>query len=203
MNELARRKRHVAEALMRTAICEAAVAVLREVGFGALTMDRVAEAAEVSKGTLYNYYADKDALVVATVESTFQPMRAQLQLLFADQGRSPEVLIEGIRLILEHVDQRDSLGRVLVSGGLSAVVDDELRRFREQIHALLAEVFQEAAGSGTLRPEGTDPAVLSRWLILTIDGVIRERLRYPEDCPPLEEELASLHECFIQFWFSE
>ena len=51
------RRRAMAEEMMHRAICDAAAAVLADVGFTALTMERVAEAAGVSKGTLYNYFS--------------------------------------------------------------------------------------------------------------------------------------------------
>lgn len=41
-------------------------------GLSALSMRTVARACGVALGTLYNYYADKDALLIATVESIWQ-----------------------------------------------------------------------------------------------------------------------------------
>ena len=41
-------------------------------GLSALSMRTVARACGVALGTLYHYYADKDALLIATVESIWQ-----------------------------------------------------------------------------------------------------------------------------------
>ncbi len=46
----------------REAILDAAQELTAEVGYQALRMDAVAEAAELSKGTLYLYFANKEAL---------------------------------------------------------------------------------------------------------------------------------------------
>jgi len=46
----------------REAILDAAEELTAEVGYQALRMDAVAEAAELSKGTLYLYFANKEAL---------------------------------------------------------------------------------------------------------------------------------------------
>jgi AcrR family transcriptional regulator len=203
MSQLAKRKRHLGEALMRTAICEAALQVLSDMGYGALTMDRVAEAAEVSKGTLYNYYADKDALTVAAIKSSFEPLRADLNRVFAELDYGPQSLIAAIRALLEHVDQRDALGRVLTSGGLTPAVDAVLRMHRNEILDQITEVFVRAADRGALRPTGADPRAMARLLILAIDGAIRERLRHPTTCPSLPEELGSFQEFLIAPWFLE
>lgn len=63
--------------LRRDAILEAATRLVGEVGYGGLTMVDVARAAGVAKGTLYLYFATKEALVLAVFER-------QLALLFDD-----------------------------------------------------------------------------------------------------------------------
>jgi AcrR family transcriptional regulator len=65
------------------AIHEAALQVLRDVGYDRLTTTRVAERAGVSVGTLYQYYTDKDALtralVVGYLERAERAMKAVLE----------------------------------------------------------------------------------------------------------------------------
>lgn len=55
---------------------EAILRVCREIaakqGLGTLTMRTVARECGIALGTLYNYYADKDALLVAAVESIWK-----------------------------------------------------------------------------------------------------------------------------------
>lgn len=47
-------------------------AIAAQEGLSALSMRTVARECGVALGTLYNYYADKDALLIATVESIWQ-----------------------------------------------------------------------------------------------------------------------------------
>src|SRR6185369_10221121 len=49
------------------ALLEATAAVLRAEGYDGLTTNKVAEAAGVSVGSLYQYYPGKDALVTAVL----------------------------------------------------------------------------------------------------------------------------------------
>lgn len=54
--------------LKHQAIIDAAAHEFRESGFAATSMDRIAERAQVSKRTVYNHFANKDALFEAIIE---------------------------------------------------------------------------------------------------------------------------------------
>lgn len=203
MSQLTVRKRHLGEALMREAICDAAVAVLSEVGFAALTMDRVAEAAEVSKGTLYNYFADKDALVLAAIEASFEPLHRHLAQLFADREYCPASLVEAAHAILEHVDERQGLGRVLTGGDLSVAIEQRLRYQRQEVLAHMARVIELARQRGLLRSPHAEPQAMARVLVLTIQGMVRERILHPQDSPALAEEAGFLADYLVKPWFLE
>lgn len=54
-------------------ICAAALAVFAEKGFAAARLDEIAKRAGVSKGTLYLYFEDKEALFRSVVKDTVSP----------------------------------------------------------------------------------------------------------------------------------
>lgn len=56
----------------KEAIMQACRSIVAEKGMKALNMRLVADECNIALGTLYNYYADKDALVLATVESIWR-----------------------------------------------------------------------------------------------------------------------------------
>ena len=56
----------------KEAIMQACRRIVAEKGMKALNMRRVADECHIALGTLYNYYADKDELVLATVESVWR-----------------------------------------------------------------------------------------------------------------------------------
>lgn len=63
MPRLCDRKKEMVEELMKEAIYSASMQVLDQ-GWSGFTMDRVAEQAGVSKGTVYNYFTDKSELIL-------------------------------------------------------------------------------------------------------------------------------------------
>lgn len=56
----------------KEAIMQVCRSIVAENGIKALNMRLVANECHIASGTLYNYYADKDALVLATVESIWR-----------------------------------------------------------------------------------------------------------------------------------
>ena len=60
---LSKARKEFVTAMMKDTIFEAAGSVLEEHGVNGITMDRVAATAGLAKGSLYNYFQDKDKLV--------------------------------------------------------------------------------------------------------------------------------------------
>lgn len=85
----------------REAILTAAIQLFSEHGYSKVTMADIAEGAPVSKPTLYNYFADKQALFGAVVE---HQCRALLAGLTAPGRRKPDPRQELARLAGSFVD---------------------------------------------------------------------------------------------------
>lgn len=74
------------EAIMQVCRC-----IVAEKGLKALNMRLVADECHIALGTLYNYYADKDELVLATVESVWRDIFHADQQCVADVSFSDYV----------------------------------------------------------------------------------------------------------------
>jgi AcrR family transcriptional regulator len=62
-------------------ILDAAAIVFAQYGFAATNLERVADLAQVSKGTIYRYFEDKDVLFTKVIEAKlFAPLEAPLPL---------------------------------------------------------------------------------------------------------------------------
>ncbi len=115
----------------RDTILEAAARVFGEKGAAQATMDDVAEAAAVSKGTLYLYFKSKDDLFLAL---THRPLEAVLER-FEDLLRD------------EALSGHDLLARLLATH--AAVVQEHAPQFRLAMGSLC----------GGFRPDPAEPSL--------------------------------------------
>jgi AcrR family transcriptional regulator len=82
-------------------ILEAAVAVIDEVGWSRASTNRIAERAGVSIGSLYQYFADKEAILASLVEQHQRDVHRVVAAAL-DRLEDPRVAIdEGLRSVFE------------------------------------------------------------------------------------------------------
>lgn len=70
MNQLPLRERN--KQRVRERILTAAIELFKSAGYYQTTMDEIAERAEISRGTLFNYFPSKDSLLIPFVEDLFR-----------------------------------------------------------------------------------------------------------------------------------
>lgn len=85
-------------------IIAGAVGLFKQYGLEAVTMEQIAETVDIAKGTLYNYYPSKEAIINAFIQHTFQERNddriSQLRQLPDTRTRLTavfRVLIEGVQ----------------------------------------------------------------------------------------------------------
>jgi AcrR family transcriptional regulator len=132
------------------AIVGAALELLAEGGYGALTMEAVAARAGVGKATLYRRWPAKEQLVVDALSTLAAPDEP-------DPGAAPRdalvVLLEGLRR------GAGSLSARIWPRLLSEAADhpEVLRRYREQVHdprrRRFRAVLQRAVEAGQVRAD--------------------------------------------------
>jgi AcrR family transcriptional regulator len=87
----------------RQQILEAASQVFRERGYGAASMDAIAQRATVSKATLYSHFAGKDALFAAVVGTACRQIAATLEAPDLDRLPVEEALRQFARTFIAFV----------------------------------------------------------------------------------------------------
>ncbi len=162
----------------REAILDAAQQLTTEVGYEALRMDAVAEAAELSKGTLYLYFANKEALCAGVATRLIDKLLPILEedLSKADTG------LDAIRLVLEGYSdftrkhpQHFRFAVAWLSAG--AELDDSTEAFQEyrlrvgQVLQHAVEAIQRGQTDGTVRKD-VDPLPQAIQLWASMLGVI-------------------------------
>jgi len=83
---------------MRAQIIAAAIRLFSEHGIEAVTVDQIAAAADVGKGTIYNYFQTKEDIVVAFMIDLERRVQARLSRFTASGASLDSVLTAFIRL---------------------------------------------------------------------------------------------------------
>lgn len=73
MNRIKEKKREIREEMMQKTLLDSALKLLIERGWEGITMGRVASESGVSKGTIYNYFKDKEDLMKHLMDDLSEP----------------------------------------------------------------------------------------------------------------------------------
>jgi AcrR family transcriptional regulator len=152
------------EDLMRQQICAAASGVFDRFGIRRATMDDIAEAAGVSRKTLYNYYENKATLLgeVIEAESRRVAREAREQL---DLSLPPaQLIVEAEIAHLESARRSSYVERLLRPDTvtLSAKVIEQSQRIARVQLDYWSPILEPLQAAGVLR--GHDLAELVEWL---------------------------------------
>lgn len=121
-----------------------ALDLFRRKGFAATTVEEIAEAAEISKGTFFNYFPTKEAVLHHLGERQSLATADALQAVLLDPALSTrDKLLRILRTLVANVEADRDLTRVAVFEFMkvpAAIVADPYRSlFRQAVSALLAE----------------------------------------------------------------
>jgi AcrR family transcriptional regulator len=166
-------KKEIVTAFRTREILAAARSLLEQRGPEAMTMEEIAAAAGVAKGTLYLYFQSKDDLIQALLAQVGENILRDLEASLVAPGTPPEKLIRIVSVLLEYLNRERLLfpiyARELVQGeGESR--DGFRRRFQEleeQFVALVTRLFAEGIAAGQFIPANP------RLLTFLIRGLVR------------------------------
>ena len=166
-------KKEIVTAFRTREIMAAARTLFEQRGPDAMTMEEVAAAAGVAKGTVYLYFQSKDDLIQALLAQVGENILRDLEAALVAPGTPPEKLIRLVSVLLEYLNRERLLfpiyARELVQGeGESR--DGFRRRFQEleeQFVALMTDLFAEGIAAGQFIPANP------RLLTFLIRGLIR------------------------------
>lgn len=158
--------------IMKEAIFQAAVAVLSEHGVEGMTMDRVATAAELAKGSLYKYFSSKRSLLEFIYARMIDPLFESLEQTVASPFSANEKLATHVKHLLEHVGRNAKVYKLLFEDDTAhGLLQSSERRTLDLAGRQLAEVFRQGIDEGVFRP--ADPLVLARMFMGLCVGLFR------------------------------
>lgn len=179
----------------RRDILDAAARVFGEHGYAAGTTNRIAAAAEVSIGSLYQYFPNKDAILAALTDAHIDAGTA----LLADRLRAglPDALDDLVRLFvraaIDHHRDDPALHRVLFEEApRSAALLARLRETESRGVAGVAALLRS-------HPEVThpDPEFAARLTVATVESLVHRLIAAPVDTDQLEDEMVRLLSSYL------
>ncbi len=153
MTNLMARRKTLVDSMMRDAIYQGALAVLGEHGLNGATMDRVAAAAGVAKGSLYNYFRSKDELLTFVHEKTLQPLFESNEKTARSDQSAAKKLEAMTRSWRHHVrDHRATFQILIRNSNCEGVFKEATAKGEAATVGLIAEIIQAGIDGGEFRP---------------------------------------------------
>ena len=155
-------------------ILEAARKVFAEKGFANSRMEDVALEADLSKGSLYMYFKNKDDLIGGLLLATFDDSLAALRLLIVEDGHPKDILIKHMQQWADYLQQDAST--ISIAYGFYSVaayqnhIRDFLRGYFAEYRNILGELFKQGIERGDFAPFDTSIAAIL--LIAQLEGVV-------------------------------
>jgi AcrR family transcriptional regulator len=173
-------------------ILEAAARVFVRSGYARSTTNRIAEAAGISVGSLYQYFPSKDAIAVELLrryrETLVGLVHGHLESVDDTTFESVVRALIGAVLRAEGIDP--ALHRVLIEQVLRTSARGEIVGFEEKVEGLLAEAIRGAKGRLFERDPDTTAFVLVRAVLGVVHSAVVDRPAV--NGPALVEELTRL-----------
>jgi AcrR family transcriptional regulator len=147
--------RKMRSAARRQAILAAALEQFSSQGFAAARLDDVARRAGVAKGTIYLYFADKEALFQDLVRSMLAPVVGHLESLVRVEVPFPALARELVDVMVREVlgTRRKDIIRLIISEGtrFPALAEFYHREVLSRIFTGLRAILERAVERGELR----------------------------------------------------
>jgi AcrR family transcriptional regulator len=133
---------------VRDAILETTWALVAEHGLRSVTMSQIAEEAGIGRATLYKYFPDVEAILIAWHErhvAGHLEHLAELRDQAGDARERLEAVLEAYALIAHHREHHGA--------ELAAVLhrDEQVAPAQRQLHEMVRELLTEAAMTGDVR----------------------------------------------------
>jgi AcrR family transcriptional regulator len=162
-----------------------------------ITMDEVAHAAKVGKGTIYLYFRDKDDLFFQTVTSGFDEMCELLEKAGPGAASFDDQFMSACRQISDFFEHRRHLFKMIVAEEArmllyAGTLGEKWRQKRQRLAAAVASIIRRGVEDGRVRPD-IHPVLLANLLL----GTLRTRHLELAEMPPRYQKLEVVADFFL------
>ncbi len=177
---------------------DAAVALFRTRRVDEVTLDEIARQADVGKGTIYLYFADKEDVIFQSAVAGFEEMCRSLRGISEEGGTFRERLLRACERIVVFFRDRRPLFRIVLSEGERAMESGAVglrQRWRERRGTMtdaVAALVTQGMDSGEVRSD-VAAGILAEFLL----SLLRARSWELEDWPEAQRSPATVVDIFL------
>ena len=157
-----RRERRSAE--LRERLFRAALTLFAKKGYAETTVEDITEAADVGKGTFFNYFRSKEHILMAFAEMQLGKLEAIVRQAHQSDLPMREVLHTLVLRMTEEPIRNPAIVRALLQANLSSVpVRQEMRRIHDRNRALLGKLIQHGQERREIRADLPAEEIAQVW----------------------------------------
>lgn len=174
-------------------IQDAAARVIASKGLNGATMQAIADAAGIAKGTIYLYFQSRKELVERTADHAFSQILEMTREILASDAPVRERLRRMISNQISYFEERRDFFRLYQSVRFPNDPPEETRKHRTTIaqHRLYLErltgFFEEAMAAGAVRE--MDASRLALFVSEGVIAILIRRLTHEDESIPLEDDV--------------
>ena len=147
-----RRERRSAE--LRERLFRSALALFANKGYAETTVEDITEAADVGKGTFFNYFPSKEHILMAFGEMQLAKLESVISEAQKSDRPMPEVLRMLVLRMTEEPVRNPAMVRALLQANLASVpVRGEMLRIHEQNRRLIGRLIRHGQERGEIRTD--------------------------------------------------
>jgi AcrR family transcriptional regulator len=182
----------------RAEIVDAAEQLYAEVGWDAVTMDRVAKSARLSRALIYVYFQDKSDLLLAIAERALAELRERFTAAAAAQTSGlDKVQSIGRAYVLfqqEMPYRFDACSRFHAHQAAGQPTDDACAAAGDAVIAVIVQALMQGQADGSIRKEIGNPAQVCVMLWAFTHGLIQIGTNKTQEIARLGIEVSQLME---------
>lgn len=180
-------------------IVDAARKRFRYYGIGKTTMQEIAQDAGVAVGTLYRYFSNKDALVVACAENFAARHREQIEAILSAATRPEDKLREYIVARFRESEETRTSSRhaAEITRAVLRVKPDRIHEEAQLIWETIARILKLGVAKG--RFDVRSPEEDAKVFLFSIAAFFPSALANPP-VEPKEEDLLLVIDWFLKAW---
>ncbi len=192
----------------RSLILARAKELILERGVPALAMQDIADAAELSKATLYLYFESKEAILAEILAEAGDAFVAYVEARIAAEDSGLEALR---KLWGSYLSMFGESQEIFVLIGIMSAIDPDVlfdgdredtpaRRPKQKLRRFIADVLARGVGDGTLEPQ-VDPDRIARTVLVIATAIMDSIARLPReqrDARLIREEMRSVFELLLR-----